>query len=305
MAAWLFAGLLTLTRLYYGILIPITLALCALSAVMHRQSWRQSIAVRLIPPALILGLVGWINNLKFGSPFLTGYHQWQPDQHSFTGSWLDGAWGMLFATHWSIFIYFPILFLALPYVRRFSAEHRFDAVVLFGTFLLCWLTLGLIPSWRGEWTYGPRYMLFILPTLGLPALYFGEIPPRRRAAGDFLALAAVAGLLCLAVWMQFEVIGADFWFFYKVEDPLEGRMDKEVAETLFDHHESFIRYDLETHRANLDQTWLFRRIRQRHRMTPAELDQYRQTVLNALDDTNFYWFPPPPPPHPAGSLTSP
>ena len=49
------------------------------------------------PPLVILALLGWINNLKFGSPWLTGYHQWRPQDHTLSGSWREGIYGLLFS----------------------------------------------------------------------------------------------------------------------------------------------------------------------------------------------------------------
>jgi len=289
-AVWFFVGFLVLTRVFYAFLIPLTLLLCCVSAILHRQSWRRAISILIGGPLLILLTLGWINNLKFGSPYLTGYHQWRPEDHSLTGSWFDGVYGLLFSCHWGIFIYFPVLLLSLPNWQRFIREHAFDAWMILGIFGATLLLLGSIPTWRGEWTYGPRYMLFILPILALPSLYvFEGLNVRtRRAAGAAL-------LLGISIWMQCMVNRADFWFFYKVEHPLDGRMDRDIAEYLFDRPEAILLQDMAGHRQNLDDTFLFRQIIRENRLTPEQLVLYRRMVLDALDNTNLYWWPPPNP----------
>ena len=112
---------------------------------------------------------GAVHFFKFGSPFLSGYHQhWEsPKPHT--------IWHVLyeFTLHpqWSIFLTYPVLILALPgwwfYLRRHTAESLFLLALLYGMFLI----VAPLPFWRGESAYGPRYLLYLLPVLSLPALY--------------------------------------------------------------------------------------------------------------------------------------
>jgi hypothetical protein len=36
-------------------------------------------------------------------------------------------------------------------------------IVILAIFIVFLVVIGMIPTWAGEWTYGPRYVLFILP----------------------------------------------------------------------------------------------------------------------------------------------
>ncbi|HUB25119.1 MAG TPA: hypothetical protein VL992_06790 [Tepidisphaeraceae bacterium] len=278
--AWLFVALLLLTRVFFGILIPIFAAFIVGSAIAGRRPLRRILMPLLIPPVAMILLLGWINDLKFGSPWLTGYHQWRPEEHLLTGSWLDGVYGLLFSGHWSVFTYFPVLLIALPGMKKFTEEHRPDFLLILTTFVATLLVLGKIPSWRGEWSYGPRYMLFLLPIVSLPALTvdFG----RARVWG----FVAAAGLL-FSLWLQIEVNRVDFWFFYQVQQPLDRLMDKETAQYFYDHQEGIIIHDLESHRRDLDGAFLFRHLR--GQLPPERMEQYRDRVIRELDFSNFYW----------------
>jgi hypothetical protein len=231
--------------------------------------------------------------VKFGSPYLTGYHQFDPEGHRLTGSILEGMYGLLFSGHWSIFLYFPLLFASLLGLRQFWAAHRLDALVIFSIFIPVLMVLAKIPTWRGELTYGPRYMAFILPILSLPCLCFADgLVAQARSLGGAICIALTVCALGFTVWMQFEVIRTDFWFWYTVYAPVNGRMDNYLAEYLYDQHESMIFYDLQSHRDDLEDTIPFRDVVRNNRMTKEEYDHYLQVVAEAIDNSNFYWWPP-------------
>jgi hypothetical protein len=280
--AWGPIGLLVLARAFYLILIP------WLIGVVIAARWRHSLRllpVLLLPPAVIVAILGGINHLKFGSPFLSGYHQWWPDEHVPTTDWMDGVYGLLFSCHWSIFLYFPLLLAAIPGLRRFAGRHPLDAWAIYSLLGLTLILLGSIVRWRGEWTYGPRYLIFLLPLAALPALEFFNM-----AGAASLRVAVMLLAVCAA--MQFEVIRSEWWLFYRVEDPLERHMGREVEQCLYDRHEALLYFDLYSHELKLDDMVLFKRIQRNHDLTPLEFNRYKQTVQRALAQTNLYWWPP-------------
>jgi hypothetical protein len=285
--AWLFTGLLVLSRILFGILIPAIIFLVILSLMIRRQRWLRILPMLLIPPCVILALLACVNDIKFGSPWLSGYHQWRPEQHVPNGSWLDGVYGLLLSGHWSIFIYFPLLLPAIGGLKRFAAQYWLDTIVIFTIFLTTLFVLGKIPSWRGEWTYGPRYMLFLLPILALPALNIAAATSSCRA---WLPLSLTAALLCFSLWLQFEVNRADFWFLYYLQQPLQGRMNSDLSEYIYDHHEGIIFHDLWSHRQDMDHSEFFTNLKDV--LTPQDLTAYRQRASQIIARTNFYWWPP-------------
>jgi hypothetical protein len=281
--AWAFFAALILSRVFYIILIPWTLAVVVLEM---RSRWKDIGPALLLPPIAILAILALINNAKFGSPLLTGYHQWWPEEHVPGENWMEGIFGLLFSCHWSMFLYFPLLFPAMLGIRQFTARHRADSIAIYSLVAITVIILGSIVRWRGEYTYGPRYLIFILPLAALPALEF------LNTAGK-LALSITAVVLLISTTMQFEVIRSEFWLFYRVEEPLEKHMGREVAESLFDEHESILYHELYSHQDDLDSSILFRHILHNHDLTPDEYNQYRVTVYKSLHETNLYWWPPP------------
>jgi hypothetical protein len=291
-SAWLFIGLLVLTRVLFATMIPVAIGVTFAATHARRLEWRKVLPATLLAPALILALLGWINDVKFGSPFLSGYHQWFPDRHLPIGFMADGVLGMLFSVRWSIFVYFPVLLFALPGLKRFASAYPLDAALIGSMFLITLLVLGKIHWWRGEWTYGPRYMLFLLPIAALPALCFADrLIGMPRSAAACAAGALAIGVLGYSCWLQFEVNRTTFFFSYLAEIPLEGHMDAEVAEYFLDRNEAILILDLSRHRQDLDQTTLFQELRAQKLLTPMEIESYRQTLLGLLDRGNLYWWP--------------
>ena len=64
--------------------------------------------------------------------------------------------------------------------------------------------------WSGDWCWGPRYLIFLLPVLMLPAVYLLEgLQERKRT----IALAGCATLFVVGVWVQI-VGGSQYWDIY-------------------------------------------------------------------------------------------
>ena len=139
-----------LTRVLYGFLIPVVVILSCVAAITQKQNWRGALPWLAGGPVVILVLLGWINNIKFGSPYLTGYHQWRPEDHGLTGVLVRRGLRAAVQRSWGIFVYFPLLLLARPMWRRFISGYRH-------TKLPCGLGGGVVvePD-EGEGTPGNR-----------------------------------------------------------------------------------------------------------------------------------------------------
>jgi len=292
---WLCAGLLVLIRVVYGLFLPVVvlLALYVLwrsrSRFEGRSDLRRLAAWLLIPPLLIVGALAVINQVKFGAPWLTGYHQWRAELHWPGGRWSDGLWGLTVSPRFGALLYFPVLVLALFGWRRFAALHRADAVVILAMFLPYFLFVSSLPSWAGERTYGPRYLLFILPVLSLPAIVFAEVLAERwhtwRARGWALVAAA-----CLAYsgYLQMQVNRLPFSAYYYVRTI---GISPELVAYFYDHHVGVIAADLLRHRTNVEALPYFDALR---RVAPPEyMAEYRLNLARVLSRPNLYWALPP------------
>jgi hypothetical protein len=126
----------------------------------------------VVPAALIIAAQGFVHFVKFGSPFLSGYHQYWENPRPHT------LWQVIveFTIHpqWSLFLTFPVLILALPGWWRYLRQHTAEAVFMLAASYGMFAIVEPLPFWRGELAYGPRYFLYLLPVLSLPALYVLE-----------------------------------------------------------------------------------------------------------------------------------
>jgi len=295
LGAWLMLALLTYTRIFFGILIvpsAMTIAYVIwsldpkerLSAVVHEGLYV------ILPFAAILAGLGFINYVKFGSALATGYDQWEPLMHRPTGPIRDGLWGMLFDAQYSIFLYFPPLALALLMYGEFWRRFRIDAVAILSCAVVYILVLAKVPTWRGEWTYGPRYLVFIAPVLSMPFLLLIDWIIdciRDRWDARWIALVA-AGALAYSGFLQFQVNRLDFYFLYKVIAPIHLSIDPDINRYFYDHNSAILYWDFIRHRDDLDAHFLFERMKDSG--DPQSIQKYRQYVKNMLDHENLYWW---------------
>lgn len=289
---WSCAALLVFTRVVYGLLLPLVVILAA-HALTRGRSWaevprrdlRSLAGALLVPPMLIVGLLGVVNHLKFGAPWLTGYHQWRPELHWPSAGFADGLWGFLFSPRFSVFLYFPVLALALLGWKRFAALHRLDAVVALTIFVPFFFFLASLPSWAGEWAYGPRYLLFLLPVLSLPALVLAEQALDRRTEWRMrLGLVLAAAGLLYSAYLQVQVNRLPFFTYYHVRTTGNS---SELVSYFYDRHLGTISDDLIRHRANIDELPYFAEFK---RAAPPEIvAEYREELAKILSRTNLYW----------------
>jgi len=293
---WLLAALLVFTRVLYGLLLPLVVCLAAYEIVRGR-SWRELrscrpalIAALLVPPLLIVALVALVNQVKFGAPWLTGYHQWHAETHWPVGRLADGLWGFLFSPRFSIFLYFPVLAFALLGLKPFAARYRIEVVALLGTFAVFLLFLSKLPSWAGEWTYGPRYLLFILPVLSLPFLAFADGIRQRIQAWPARAWALAALVACgYSAYLQAQVNRLPFFMYYWARHG--GTSSPELVAYFYERHIGTIADDLVRHRGNLEGAPFFPELK-RH-ASPEALREYKEVIGSMVERGNLYWTIPP------------
>ncbi len=136
------------------------------------------------------------NALRFGSPWATGY----PQEETFSHPLLDGLNGFLFSPGRSVFLFCPVLVIAMFGLPRMWKEARetlglVAAVVLFHLCVYgCWWAWA---NGRGLW--GPRYLVPMLPLALLPAAW---VKPGRLWTG-VLALSIAVQVMGVLTWGRF------------------------------------------------------------------------------------------------------
>ena len=138
------------------------------------------------------------NALRFGSPWATGY----PAEERFSHPLHLGLYGFLFSPGRSVFLFCPVLVIAMFGLPRMWKEARetlglVAAVVLFHLCVYgCWWAWA---NGRGLW--GPRYLVPMLPLALLPAAW---VKPGRLWAGVF-AIAIAIQVIGVLTWGRFLV----------------------------------------------------------------------------------------------------
>ncbi len=208
--------LLILTKSVYALFAPVIIAV----------SWKAGgKKFTLYTLAALLGealCVLWLNFYKFGSPWLSGYTQWTREEHFFSGNMLEGLWGFLFSAQKSIFIYEPLLIIALFGLGCFYKRFKAETLVFYASLLIFMMFNAQTINWGGHWSYGPRYLLAVLAPATLPALYMLE---RMLSEGWSAARklgAALAGIiLAFSLFLQMQVNSLEFFTYYHAEAVLE------------------------------------------------------------------------------------
>ncbi len=180
--------------------LPVGLWLVAESRSDWRLVLRRGLLVGL-PVVIALLVTLYYNTTRFGNPLDTGYLR---DQELLLGSFWAGLAGQLVSPGRSVFLYSPVLVAGLA--ALVSLRHRDPRTMwLFaGEFLIVVLFYATLSNWDGERSYGPRYLLPVLPLLILPlADWF------RRSRGRFQPTLLNA-IVVLSVLVQIPGVLVDF-----------------------------------------------------------------------------------------------
>ena len=155
------------------------------------------------------------NQIRYGNPFSNGY-----DQEGFTTPLYVGLYGLLFSSGKSVFLYSPVL-LALPFaIAGFWRRFRPEGVLCGLLITINMLFYSMWWAWAGDWAWGPRFLVPMLPFAVLP---LGVVLQRGRGwvAFVWLVLFPPAVLMqMLGVVPDFNVFLAEFLHDDPSRDPL-------------------------------------------------------------------------------------
>jgi hypothetical protein len=161
-----------------------------------RRYFREWILLGL--PILFAGLFSlWWNWLRYGAPFESGYLEVE----AFSGDWLFGLFGLLIGPARGILWYSPVLLLIVWGMPWFWRHARWLLLACLGIALIYWLAYARWFMWHGGYSWGPRFLVPVLPfVMLLTAPVWQQIYEERRWGR--LARAAVALLLILSLSVQ-------------------------------------------------------------------------------------------------------
>jgi hypothetical protein len=150
-------------------------------------------ALVLLGGALGLGLMFHYNEIRFGTPFF--FDQLDAAGHPLFGDPRHGFAGLLASPGKSVFLYSPTVLLGLIGFAGLRRRSRAVAWTVAATSAIHFLFIASLSFFHGDWAWGPRYLVVLLPLWAL-AMPFGRAP--RRLAGGLVAAGVAVQLLGLA-----------------------------------------------------------------------------------------------------------
>ena len=123
----------------------------------------------------------WLNSIRFGSVFETGY-----EHNAFRNPFGRGIYGLTLSFNKGIVFYSPLVLLAPFGVWMMRTGHRREAALTVVASLSYVLLLAKYDMWGAGWAFGPRYLVPLLPLLMLPVARTFTAGRRWRCAALIL-----------------------------------------------------------------------------------------------------------------------
>lgn len=222
------------------------LALFCLGPLIHKENWKRGLLVGVALPICALVLAGLYNWARFHNPLETGYGA-QASGSAFTTPLLVGLYGLLFSSGKGLFWFAPGVWLyrdgnqrmtelmragQMPYRRNLASVAL---SVLFAFLAAVIVIYGRFEHWAGDGSFGPRYLLPIVPLLFLAVAFAIQFGGRdHRWLARLLALAGLIvqiGGVAIHFGAEMREVG-DYPYMRPLNDP------HFMSESHFDPHQS-------------------------------------------------------------------
>jgi len=194
--AWL--GAMILTRPDLGVLIawigPWLAAGVRRSGLRAAALRLSAVAVSVLAAAALYLLT---NHARFGDWTHTGYaastlfpqSRWEV---------LEGAFGLLVSPGHGVLIFYPLAWLAVPGLHRLVKEHHPAGALCSGLVPAALALYAAFPIWWAGWSWGPRFLVPLLPLLAVAATFWAFRGWQRRLrwrTGLFAGLAVLGAVI--------------------------------------------------------------------------------------------------------------
>lgn len=251
-AAMLFATALAFTKQYFFLLFPIALFAAWRSIGPKGDLKIIQFMITTMAAAVLIALL--LNALQFGSPFEVGYSQWlaadgRPNDRFSPSNVPAALIGFLSRMDRSILLHFPPLAFSFFGIVAFARRNRFElafAYAIFGVFLLF---IAHFSNWSGDWCYGPRYLLFILPVISMPLLpVFDWICEQAKSAAAIAAGVLILAVLLVSAKLQINLNSLPFFSVYELSSHYAGFRSEDTDAYFQNNHFGLICGDLIGHR---------------------------------------------------------
>jgi hypothetical protein len=200
---WIGLGLLTRHEL---IVIALPVATFVLLDARHdmREAARRlaTLGSGMAPPVAVWL---WWNAIRFGHPLDTGYLR--DATPGFGSSLVTGLYGLLLSPTASVFAYAPLVALGLYASTKLARTDRAAAFLVLGQAAVLLLVYAQLENWRGGRSFGPRYLVPVIPLVCAPiAWWIADAATRTRRAIAAAVVACVAWTLP-GVLVDFSKVG--------------------------------------------------------------------------------------------------
>lgn len=176
-----------------------------------RRARRRGLAVDTLYWSLFLSLwlaaIGAYNWSRFGGLFETGYGR---EASNFTAAFAVGFSGLLASPAKGVLWYCPVLLLALMGARAFWRRDRICALAIVAASAAWLLVISRYYQWYGGGSWGPRFLVPLLPLWVLPAAeIFASWRRGRGWKGAIIVLVAVSVIVsCVPLLVPFSDVDA-------------------------------------------------------------------------------------------------
>ncbi len=193
------------------------------------------VAMGLAGLALPLALLLLYNIQIFGGPFETGYGGVDPTG-LLDSDWKQGLYGLLLSTGKGVFFFSPTILLGLIGIGLHWRQQWRESLLALAVFVINVGFYCRLSYWHGDGSWGPRYMVFVLPFVYLPiAGLLAAIAERRMRVVRALigVLAGITFLIQLLpvlvnfntyLWLSNETHDPHQRYFRPLVSPLVGHM---------------------------------------------------------------------------------
>lgn len=205
--AGLVSSLGVLTRASFIPLIGVFAAYLILSSGDRRQGARRALVyTALCIPGIVL--LAALNEARFGSIFLSGYHT--AFDKGFSIPFYKGIAWNLASPYRSLFLYAPPVLMGLVGLKAFARKHRAEFLLASAVVVYVFVLYSSWWAWHGGWCWGPRFLVPIIPLLLLPA-FIGPRMGGRRWVGLALALVVAGFLVQVGAVLINYTAAYDYW----------------------------------------------------------------------------------------------
>jgi len=197
-------GFAFITKAVSALAIPILMTYILVAVRPSKRTVLETSIFMGLPLAASAAFQLWHNDIRYASLWEFGYSfGW--DRLGFSTPLYVGLWGLIFTPGKSFFLYSPITLLGVFSFRAFLRKRKAEAFLFVGVMLAVLLVHSCWWAWSGDWAWGPRFLLIIVPYVILPVGYFfDEWRHRRQLFRKF-----VVGLVTVSAAVQVIGVTAD------------------------------------------------------------------------------------------------